>query len=180
VLSFRRRFQVQVQLRDILALVVGYALAAVLFRAFWPATLPAVLLTLPILALYVWLGLAMSGPMLLLRDGPKVDLSVHSANQRGTAATRTWAELAWILIGTYWIVLGLLVIPARLHHFEPMDAVLYGVVPILAALGFRFLGPSSSLTAPGVRPWTHFVAVGLLATWPIAWVCLIVLGQSLR
>jgi len=180
VLSFRRRIRVRVQLQDILALVVGYAMAALLFRAFWPTTIPAMLLGLPISALYVWLGLAMSGPIILLRDGLRSDSSVQSQDRDGTIARRTWAELAWILIGVYWIVLGLFAIPARLHDFRPIDAILYGVVPIFVALGFRFLGPSPAPIDAGTTPWTHFVAVGLLATWPIAWVCLIVLGNSLR
>jgi hypothetical protein len=180
VFSFRRRLRVQVQLQDILALVVGYALAALMFRAFWPATIPAVLLGLPILALYIWLGLAMSGPMILLRSGPGAGPSAEGHDGTRSTASRTWAEWAWILIGTYWIVLGLFVIPARLHDFQLMDAVLYGVVPILVAIGFRVLGPSASLTGARAAPWTHLVAVGLLATWPVAWVCLMVLGRSLR
>ena len=32
--------RVQVELQDILAIVVGYGMAAVLFRAFWPARPP--------------------------------------------------------------------------------------------------------------------------------------------
>jgi hypothetical protein len=180
VLSFRRRLRVQVQLQDILALVVGYALAALMFRAFWPATIPAILLGLPILALYIWLGLAMSGPMILLRSAPRAGPSAAGQHSDGLTASRTWAESAWILIGAYWIILGLFVIPARLHDFLLMDAVLYGVVPLLVAIGFRVLGPSATLTGAGTTPWTHFAAVGLLATWPIAWVCLMVLGRSLR
>ena len=42
----------------ILALVVGYVMAALLFRAFWPTSIPTILLGMPVLALYVWLGLA--------------------------------------------------------------------------------------------------------------------------
>ncbi len=122
--SSRRRFPIQIPLRDILALVVGYGMAALLFRAFWPASIPAVLLGLPMLALHVWLGLAMSGPIILLRDGARTDHSSEGRHGRGTIASRSWAEAAWILIGIYWIVLGLFVIPARLHDFQLRDAVL--------------------------------------------------------
>jgi hypothetical protein len=180
VLSFRERFRAQVQLQDILALVVGYAMAALLFRAFWPATLPAVLMALPILMLYCWLGLAMSGPMILLRSAPQTVASAQAQPGGRLLSSRTWAESAWILIGIYWIVLGLFVIPARLHDFHRIDAVLYGMVPVLVAVGFRFLG-RAPFPAGGVKvPWTHVVAVGLLATWPVAWACLLVLGKSLR
>ncbi len=121
----------------------------------------------------------MSGPIILLRSGPRPDPFGQHRSVNSLTASRTWAESAWILIGIYWIVLGLVVIPARLHEFRLIDAVLYGVVPILVAIGFRLLGPSPSLAGSGT-PWTHFVAVGLLATWPVVWVCLMVLGSSLR
>lgn len=177
--SFRRRVRVQVQLQDIVALVVGYALAALLFRAFWPATVPAMLFCLPVL-LYVWLGLAMSGPIILLRTSPRTHERTLAQHGNRQTTSRTWAESAWILIGSYWIVLGLFVIPARLHDFKLMDAVLYGVVPVLVAIGFRLLGPAPSPTEAGTTPWTHLIAVGVLATWPVAWVCLLVVGISLH
>ncbi len=177
---FRGRLPIQIQLQDILALVVGYGMAALLFRAFWPTSVPAVLLGLPMLALYVWLGLAMSGPIILLRGGARTDHSSEGQQRRGPIASCSWAESAWILIGTYWIVLGLFVIPAHLRNFQLKDAVLFGAVPILVALLLRFLGPSPSAARTGSTSWTHRAAVLLLATWPIAWVCLILLGKSLR
>jgi len=180
VLWCRGRFRVQIQLQDVLALVVGYGMAALLFRAFWPTSVPALFLGLPLLALYTWLGLAMSGPMILLRHGARTDRSGDEERRPGSIAGRSWAESAWILIGIYWIVLGLVVIPARLHDFQLKDAVLFGAVPILVAVGFRFLGPSAVAARTGATSWTHRAAVLLLATWPIAWVCLIVLGNSLR
>jgi hypothetical protein len=180
VVSFPKGFRLQIQLQEILALVVGYAMAALLFRAFWPTTIPTTVLWLPILALYVWLGLAMSGPIILFRDVPTSDRPVQAQRTDGLFASRTWAESAWMLIGIYWIVLGLFVMPARLHDFQPMDAILYGVVPVLVAFGCQFLGPSPPKAGAGTTPWTHFVAIGLLATWPLAWVCLLVLGKSLR
>jgi hypothetical protein len=178
VLSFRGRFRIQLQLQDILALVVGYGMAALLFRAFWPATIPAILLGLPVLLLYVWLGLAMSGPIILLRASRAAE-SGDAPLRSSPIAMRTWAETAWILIGIYWIVLGLFVIPARLHDFRLTDAVLYGVVPILVTVALRFLGPLPSPVARVGAPWTHFVAVGLLVTWPFAWMCLMMLGIML-
>jgi len=180
VLWFHNRLRIQIELQDILALVVGYAMAALLFRAFWPTSIPVIFLGLPVLALYLWLGLAMSGPIILLRAGARTDQSTEAQHRPGPNASWTWAESAWILIGIYWIVLGLVVIPARLHDFQLKDAVLFGAVPILVAVGFRFLGPSAVAARTGATSWTHRAAVLLLATWPIAWVCLIVLGNSLR
>ena len=58
---------VQVEIQDILALVVGYGMAATLFRAFWPIHPAWSSLGLPGAGLYLWLGLAMSGPIIILR-----------------------------------------------------------------------------------------------------------------
>ena len=79
--------------------------------------------------------------------------------------SRTWAELAWLLIGAYWIVMGVFILPFRLQSFRFGDTVLFGLVPLCTGLVFRLFGPSSpSHHRPA--PWTHQVAVGLLATWP--------------
>src|SRR4051812_48925126 len=60
----------RIQLLDVSALVVGYGMAAVLFRAFWPIGGVTVALGLFAVGFYLWLGLAMSGPLLLLRHAP--------------------------------------------------------------------------------------------------------------
>ncbi|HZW32671.1 MAG TPA: hypothetical protein VFF52_18305 [Isosphaeraceae bacterium] len=176
--SPRLRFQIQ----EVLALVVGYGMAALLVRAFWPSSgLPRALGPLA-LVLYLWLGLAMSGPILLLRHReqtrqPCVPEPERSPGSPGPT-TRTWAEWAWLCIGVYWIVLGLVLIPSRLHEFRFGDALLFGLVPIVVALVFRFCG-SRRRTRPPAASWTHLAAVALLACWPIAWLCLIILGQRL-
>ena len=92
----------------------------------------------------------------------------------------TWAERAWLLIGAYWIVLGIFVIPARLHEFKLGDVLLFGLAPIVVAIGLRLLGPGAPHGPDVVRGWTHTAAIALLATWPLAWICLIVLGKSMR
>jgi hypothetical protein len=182
------------QLREVLSVVVGYGMAALFFRAFWPAGgLPAGLLA-PSVVLYLWLGLALSGPIILGRRGPRgAESAIASGSPTTplTAATSrtpatqarggspTWAEWAWMFVGVYWIAIGLFVIPWRLHEFGPGDALLFGLVPILAAVVFRMVGsePSASRAAPG---WTHPAAVVLLLTWPVAWGCLIYLGSRLH
>ena len=154
----RSRFQI----RELLAMVVGYGMAAVFFRAFWPTGGPSGWLLAPALALYAWLGLALSGPVLLPRRG-----------------TLTWAEWAWLFVGCYWIVLGLFVIPARLHGFRSGDVLVFGLVPILAALGFRLLSPADAASRPAPG-WIHPAAVGLLVTWPAAWGCLVLVVRGLK
>ena len=163
--------RVQVELQDILALVVGYGMAALLFRAFWRDRPPWSALGLPGAALYLWLGLAMSGPIIMLRRrlsrpapasgnlaaerAPRCPGHRRSGrrrragreNRQPRAAGTTWAERAWLLIGSYWIVLGIFVIPARLHEFKLGDVVLFGLAPIVVAIGLRLLGPSGSAGA---------------------------------
>jgi hypothetical protein len=198
----REGVSVQVEIQDILALVVGYGMAALLFRAFWPLHPAWSSLGLPGAGLYLWLGLAMSGPIIMLRrrlfsrerpaaarapepvGGPSRRLlPPGSAAEQRTPPARapgsTWAEQAWLLIGAYWIVLGIFVIPARLHEFRLGDVLLFGLAPIVVAVGLRLLGPSIPEGADVVRRWTHTAAVALLVTWPFAWICLIVLGRSM-
>jgi hypothetical protein len=173
----RHRFQVQLQ--DILAVVVGYGMAALLFRAFWPANPPAAVLGIPAVVLYLWLGLAMSGPILIVRRGQTRQHPTEVERAQTAQNANTWAELGWSLIGLYWIVLGVVVIPFRLHEFRAGDMALFGLVPLVVGLGFRMFGPRPAATRPWARRWTHRAAVVLLLTWPAAWVSLIVLGEAL-
>jgi hypothetical protein len=180
VIAFKQTTRLQFQLQDILALVIGYGMAALLFRAFWPSSRPSPALGVPGFGLYLWLGLAMSGPIILFRRGPRRTDSAEPSSQSVPVGSRTWAELAWLLIGIYWIVLGSFVIPARLHEFKFGDTVLFGLVPIVVALGFRLFGPKPLPGRDATSGWTHSAAIALLTTWPIAWICLIVLGKSLH
>ena len=135
------------------------------FRAFWPDSRPSAVM-----------GVAGDRALSLARDGDeRADHAVATTfapgrvppNRRSTARRRprryTWAELAWLLIGTYWIVLGLFVIPARLHEFKLGDMVLFGLVPFAVALALRLFGPRTR--QPHRRPRTP----GL--TWPPSFSC---------
>jgi hypothetical protein len=181
----------QVEIQDILALVVGYGMAALLFRAFWPIHPVWSSLGLPGAGLYLWLGLAMSGPIIILRrrlsrlprDAASENVVERSSPGHGSTASEsgtTWAERAWLLIGAYWIVLGIFIIPARLHEFKFGDVLLFGLAPVVVAIGLWLLGPNAPQGPGIVRAWSHAAAIALLATWPFAWICLIVLGSSMR
>jgi hypothetical protein len=161
-------------------LVVGYGMAALLFRAFWPSSRPSPALGVAGIGLYLWLGLAMSGPIILLRRSPRGMASSEPARPGVPGASRTWAELAWLLIGMYWIGLGVFVLPARLHEFRLGDTLLFGLVPIVVAFGLRLYGPKPSPGGDERFAWTHTAAITLLATWPLAWICLIILGTTLH
>jgi hypothetical protein len=176
----RQAPRLRLPIQDILALVAGYGMAALLFRAFWPTHRPSAAVGLPGLGLYLWLGLAMSGPIVLSRHGPRRNREPEPRRDPTPVATRTWAELAWLLIGIYWIVLGVFSIPTRLHEFKLADMVLFGLVPLLLALALRVFGPKSSPGREATPGWTHPAAVILVVTWPVAWACLIVWGRALR
>jgi hypothetical protein len=177
--TFWQGSRLRFNLQDFLAVVVGYGMAALLCRAFWPASRPSPALGVPGIGVYLWLGLAMSGPVILLRRGaPPTDFAA-TEHQPSLARSHTWAELAWMLIGIYWIVVSLIVIPARLSDFKLGDMILFGLVPLAVALGMRLLGPRPKEGLDAERAWTHAVGVTLLLTWPIAWLCLIVLGKTL-
>jgi hypothetical protein len=185
----REKIPGQLEIQDILALVVGYGMAALLFRAFWPIHPAWSMLGLPSAGLYLWLGMAMSGPIIFLRrrlSGPRheatetasenaVEQPLPRRDGPGHRSGTTWAERAWLLIGAYWIVLGIFIIPARLHEFKLGDVILFGLAPVVVAIGLRVLGPSGRGPDP-IRSWTHTTGIALLVTWPLAWICLIVLG----
>jgi hypothetical protein len=167
-------------LLDMSALVVGYGMASLLIRAFWPSgERPGIFEIAAIGLVYLWLGLAMSGPVVLLirRRAPSAQAETAA---RGPEP-RTWAELAWLIIGFYWIVLTVLVVPVRLHRSPLHDATWIGLFPVAAALVLRLLDRPTRRAPPdqGTLRWTHHAAVALLLTWPVAWIALIVLGKSL-
>jgi hypothetical protein len=177
--GFRLGSRLQFQLQDILAVTVGYGLATLFFRAFWPDQSPSAVMGVAGVGLYLWLGMAMSGPITLLRRRSR-EIGSIQPGQQSTATLYTWAELAWLLIGTYWIVLGLFVIRARLPGFMLEDMVLFGLVPFAVALVLRIFGPRGTTEHNSTHAWSHVVAVILVATWPIAWVSLILLGKMVR
>lgn len=166
-------------LLDVAALVVGYGLASMLIRAYWPVSgAPGAVEVVVIGVVFVWLGLAMSGPVVLMvrRPPPR---GPDGDDDDAPAGVRTWAELAWMVIGFYWIGLTLLVVPARMHGARPLDSAVLGIFPVLASVGLWFFSPARHRPAGGGAPWTHRAGVGLLLSWPFAWMALILLGKTL-
>ena len=81
-----------------------------------------------------------------------------------------------MVIGGYWIGLTLFVVPA-LSIDTPWALV--GLLQVVAALGLWLVVPRRIKPGAAAESWTHPAAVGLLATWPVAWIFLILLGKSL-
>ncbi len=160
------------RLIDFSALIIGYGLAAMLLKAFWPATreLPGAQMFVAG-GLFLWLGLAMAGPILFLLNRPSAS---EQESREDSRPLRTWAEWTWLMIGSYWIFLAILVVPSKLR----VDPIL-GVLPILLAIGVRLLAPRRRWPLNDIPPWTHATAIGLIWTWPLAWGALVLLGKTL-
>lgn len=177
------------RLLDAVALTTGYALAALLMRCFWPAPVnltvgAGVLLSL----IYVWLGLIMSGPFLLLLErrqshdegaGPEPTVAERPPPGRTAepvarlARSRyTRAERAWMSIGAYWIGATAFLIPTRLSD-SPLGLLL--ILQLLAALGLWVVVPRRRPPVEARSSWTHRLSLGLLASWPLVWGALIYL-----
>ncbi|MEO6812167.1 MAG: hypothetical protein ABI353_23915 [Isosphaeraceae bacterium] len=156
------------RLLDLASLVAGFSLAGLLVRSLWPGPVVPTLAEALFLSFeFLWLGLAMGGPLVLLIDrrGEPAD---------GSRPRYTRAELAWLLIGGYWIALTLLATPTKLP-----SGPLLGVLPVLAALALRLFGPRPDPAEATLPAWTHHVALALLWTWPLAWIALILLSKAM-
>jgi hypothetical protein len=154
------------RLLDLVALVVGFGMAGLLMKAFWPPSgpLPSLRVAVALGILYLWLGLAMAGPIVLLLDR-RAEGGVDAPERY------SWAERAWILIGVYWVGMTILVVPTRM----PSTSLL-GVFPVVAGLVLRIFGRPAPSSGP---TWTHHTALVLLLTWPVAWADLVLLFHTL-
>ena len=160
--------------------MVGYGMAALLCRAFWPASRPSLAFGLPAIAVYLWLGLAMSGPIILLRR------STVRGRRRGERAIRPLSRSITYLgragLASYRDLLDRGELDCHTGQAKRIQAGrhdLVRTVPLVVALGMRVLGLDRTRRSDRARAWTHAVGVVLLMTWPIAWICLIVLGKAL-
>ena len=184
----------RLHLSEILALVGGYALASLFFRAFWPSTGLGLMRGVAATASFAWLGLAMSGPLILIQRGRFRKISHHAG---GPASRRTRMETAWCLIGVYWIAVGLVGIPLIRRGLMGVD-LLFWVLMFPASLSIIPLRPkkarpeghagladdlldsnpngSSESTRQGESGgWTRWAAIVVVSTWPAAWGCMIAL-----
>ena len=162
-------------LLDLIAVMVGFALASMLTCAYWPdqgvGSIWEVLVLVPV---FGWLGFAMSGPVVLMIRRPPATISADDERP----GRRTWSEMSWLIIGFYWIGLTIVVVPARIRGTRILDSAILGLFPVLAALGLRFFGPKELHGKGGEHAWTHQAAIWLLLLWPFVWVGMMVLGKN--
>ena len=188
-------------LLDLVGFVAGFGLASLLIRTLWPRFLDST--GPPMLAAgleFCWLGLAMSGPIILGLDPRRStgtppsrperpgrlihEVTTEPRRSNNPTPPRTEArleysraELAWLAIGGYWIALTFFVVPARATN---APWTLAGLIPVLGAFLILLFFPRRhrSTDEPPPRGWTHHVAVALLWTWPIAWGLLVLLSRT--
>ena len=179
------------RLLDLISLVAGYGLAALLFRAIWRGTLEVPQGIVAALV-YAWFGLAMSGPIVLLLDRrslpkPKPTRRVPRKLRRVSDSEAlfqtpepippppfTRSEQAWIMIGAYCTIMTLVLVPARLGE-TPL-----GIVAVLQLLsGFVLFFLDRRRQENDVQTcWTHSAARIVLIGWPFAWMGLILLLKT--
>ncbi|MFO0956863.1 MAG: hypothetical protein U0800_05265 [Isosphaeraceae bacterium] len=180
---------------DLVAMTVGFALAAMLLRIFWGAAGALGGLGVALLLLvYLWLGLCMSGPVVLLLerrehpsppglDGdealrPPPGRSVERRGIAGVLASRyTRCERAWMSIGGYWIGATAFLLPGLMHD---MPLLLLLILQVAALAGLWAIVPRRRPPALAERAWTHRLAAALLVTWPLVWAASIYLAIGIR
>ncbi len=164
------------RLIDMMGLIAGYGTAALLMRAFWPASGLSTPLHAGMLFFeYFWLGLAMSGPVLVgwdRREHRNPAALADSGEPSTGGSRRTKAEIAWLMIGAYWIGLTILATPGRLPVDTRIVLIFQIVIVVLAAI----FAPGRKQPEADGTTWTHKAAVGLLAAWPLAWIDLVALS----
>ena len=164
------------RISDLGGLVVGYSLAAVLLRSFWGTVEPEnVGQAVALCVAFVWLGLAMSGPIILLLDrrGPPPPPE-HPTTHPPSRYSRE--ETAWMVIGGYFIALTLFVVPAR--NRTPPWPTIFLIQTLVGATFLVWVPFARKLQIPPeANPprWTRRGGLAMLIAWPLAWIALLLL-----
>jgi hypothetical protein len=160
-----RPFVRAVTMTDIAGLVVGFAVAATIYRGTILAVFDAGAVGLTVVATiaFAWLGTSISGPIVLgirrLQQGRRIKLSA--------------GESTWGVLGLMWLAVGLsrglrLLNPALMSNVASMSAtVAAGLAPLFLIL---FWWLERNRPHPG-RPhsWCHHVGIFCAAAWPAGW-----------
>jgi hypothetical protein len=162
------------RIRDLAGLVVGYGLAGFLLRSFRPVfETQGVAEAIALGALYLWLGLAVSGPFVLAleRRAPALPGPVPTTDPPSRFSGE---ERAWLGIGGYFVAIALFVVPS-MHHQTPWGTiVMVQAAAALWLLTWWVVFPRRRRKPQAIPPrWTRTAARVMLITWPMAWVLLV-------
>jgi hypothetical protein len=197
------------RLIDLTGLVAGYGLAALLIRAFWHASEEPAAVAAVVGFVYLWLGLAMSGPIVLLLDrratprpGPHRPTRTRvgavpasdqvSSSDAGRPPDRggpppepstTDGFGRYTRAELAWLSIGAYWIFMTFlvvpTRLHDTALAMVAVLQIVAALALWAIAPRQVAPAPSEVAWTHLAAVGLLWTWPLAWAAMVLLSKTL-
>ena len=150
---------------DVIALVVGFAVASYVYRGtiLGVHRTGTVGLVLVGAIAYVWLGTVISGPLVLgvrrLQHGRRMRLSS--------------GETVWCVLGSIWFAVGL---AHSLRSFDPVTMInlssnaaglAAGLAPLLLLFVWHL---ERGRTRPaGPRSWCHHLGVICAAAWPACW-----------
>lgn len=175
---------------DLAGLVAGFGLAAFAVRSLAPGlTVSTAPTALALALLYLWLGLAMSGPAVLWLDrrGPAAPGAFPSTD---ATSRYTREEMAWIMVGCYLDAVALLVLPAlrligsrsgALLIVSSAWILLLSLMVVSIVIFWRWCLPRPGrpvrerASSPG--RWTRRAARLLLWTWPLAWALMVALAS---
>jgi hypothetical protein len=159
---------------DLAGLVVGYGLVSVLVRSYWREVDPTAALKLGALGLlFLWGGLAMSGPFVLLleRRGPAPGGPVPTSDP---PSRYTRDESAWLAVGAYLVAVTYLVVASGVFHERKAWSLTIQVLgAVLFVLWLQFVRTDPGRIVPRPPRWTRIAARLVLLTWPVAWAMLI-------
>jgi hypothetical protein len=169
------------RIRDLAGLVVGYGLAGFLLRSFLAAIDPrGITESIELGTFYLWLGLAVSGPFVLLIDGrgPAPPPPIPTTDPPSRYAPE---ELIWLGIGGYFLLIALVVVPtvSRGETWIVARAILDATASgqaLIIGLGLAMCWTLGRRKArPNPPGWTRRAARLVLITWPVAWLVLVLL-----
>ena len=154
-----------VTMTDIAGLVVGFAVAATIYRGTILAVFDAGAVGLTVVATiaFAWLGTSIAGPIVLgirrVQNGRRTKLSA--------------GESIWCVLGLMWLAVGL----AR--SLRPLNPALMSNIASISATAAAALAPLLLIlfwwlqrTRPhpgGPQTWCHHVGIFCAAAWPAGW-----------
>jgi hypothetical protein len=156
-----------VTMTDIAGLVVGFAVAATIYRGTILSVFDSSAIGLTVVATiaFAWLGTSIAGPIVLAIR--------RIQNGRRSRTTRSAGETIWGLLGLMWLPVGLAryarpVNPALMSNVVSVSATAAAALaPLLLILCWWLLRTRPNSGGP--YTWCHHVGIFCAAMWPAGW-----------